>query len=396
MTRKALQFPAAILFISALIIIGIVRVSGKQIGGSDSIDRVGKVKTESRKVSFTDSAEEKIRIGVFPVREVLRNKTLSIAGELVPAPGRSVTVTAAFTGTIRKSSRSYQIGQRVEKDEVVFLLVPTAGVQRDLKTTLTAELDSASARFESAKQQLTRAKVLFEGKATSKKSLELAEQEYNQAKALHIAAEKRLKDSDLKPFDADVELTIKAPIGGVLRQLPIVDGQTVGGGTVLFEIVDLDSLWLKVPVYAGYADTLKDISTISIKQLGSQYRVQDARLVTGPPTADPLTFTVDLYFEISNRDYSYKPGEKLVASIPLKTEEDKVLSVPRSAVIYDTYGSEWVYVASGGNSFLRQRIETWEITDTTAYIKRGLHLGQSVVESGAAELFGSEEGMGEE
>jgi len=71
-----------------------------------------------------------------------------------------------------------------------------------------------------------------------------------------------------------------------------------------------------------------------------------------------------------------------------------VLAVPMGAILYDVYGGTWTYVAKDSIHMVRTRVELGDIVDGRAIIVRGLTPGVRVVTAGAAELFGTEFGVG--
>lgn len=361
-------------------------------GRSRSSDSLKDAKPKyNQSVDLSSLEREKIELTTSVAKESVANLTIPVAGDLIPVPGKSLIVTAPFSGTLKAIEGSPRLGGAVKKGSALFSLIPSTGVQRDLKTTLKAELESALARFENAKQQLARTKVLYEGKATSKKSLELAEQEEIQSKALYNASEKRFGSAKINPFDADVELSIMSPFDGVLIRLHGVNGQVIQAGAPLFEIADLSSLWLKIPIYSGDAERLRELAEIEV-QHGRTQKTLKAERVNGPLTADPLTFTTDFYFEINNNSEEFRPGERLIALVPRNHKKLKVVSVPESSIVYDLAGSEWVYLEENSR-FKKQKVSVLEVSNETALISQGLEAGQTVVRDGAAELLGIEAGM---
>jgi hypothetical protein len=71
-----------------------------------------------------------------------------------------------------------------------------------------------------------------------------------------------------------------------------------------------------------------------------------------------------------------------------------VLVVPWSAVIHDINGGTWVYEQTAPHTYSRRRIEVLYVRDRVAALRRGPAVGNSVVKTGAAELFGTEFGVG--
>ena len=51
-------------------------------------------------------------------------------------------------------------------------------------------------------------------------------------------------------------LPLRAPADGVLINVPVQMGQQVPAGSVLFEVANLDPVYIKVPVYVGEEDSV--------------------------------------------------------------------------------------------------------------------------------------------
>ena len=107
--------------------------------------------------------------------------------------------------------------------------------------------------------------------------------------------------------------------------------------------------------------------------------------------SDPIAATADLYFSVNNAGQRFRPGERVLASLPLGTEESRLV-VPRTAVLRDIQGTTWVYVRSGPQQFRRERILVDFTTETEAVLEYGPAVGTEVVTDGTAELFGTEFG----
>ena len=68
--------------------------------------------------------------------------------------------------------------------------------------------------------------------------------------------------------------------------------------------------------------------------------------------------------------------------------------VPYGAVLYDATGATWVYATDEPRSYLRERITVDDIEDGQAVLTDGPAVGTAVVSVGAAELYGTEFGVG--
>jgi RND family efflux transporter MFP subunit len=285
-------------------------------------------------------------------------------------------------------------GQTVTKGQPVLRLTPVVGVQPDLKAAYEADLQGAKARLDAANQQLERARQLLRDLAGSQRDVENATLEAAQAKAAYDATVTRLGRLETNPLEADFTMNIASPQDGVIRSLTAGPGQIVAAGAPLFEVADLSRVWLRVPVYSGELATVALQSTIRVRDVSGAGPIRQAVRVAGPPTADPLASTTDLYFEIVNSNAQLKPGQRLVVLLPSRSGTRNSLNVPASAILYDIQGGTWVYVNEGPHIYRRQRVELIEMRAGSAFLSRGLQDGDKVVTAGAAELFGTEFGAG--
>ena len=346
------------------------------------------------RVTLTPEAENRLGIELARVVEQIASNQIRILGDVLAIPGKALMVGAPASGTVVLANPRIMAGQAVRSGQPVFRLTPMLAPQRDLKTTYEADLQSAKSRLDTAKKQLDRATQLLQDMAGSRRNVELADQEFGQSKAGYDAAQVRLNRLETHPLDADVDMTITAPSDGILRQILAAQGQNVTAGGTLFEVVDLRTVWLRVPVYAGDLKAIGSASTITIRDVDGTGPTLEGRRVDAPPTADPLSVTSDLYYEIANPNLQLRPGQRLSATLPLRTSGRLGLSVPLSAILYDVHGGTWLYVNEAPHVYRRQRVELAETDGATAFLLRGLTPGLQVVAQGATELFGTEFGAG--
>ena len=346
------------------------------------------------RVTLTPEAEKRLGIETASVTERTANNQLNIAGDVMAIPGKSIVVTAPASGTVVLLKKTLSVGEPVRSGQAILRLTPMLAPQRDLKTTYQADLLSAKSRVDAATLQLERSRQLLRDMAGSRRNVELADQEFGQAKAAYDAAQVRLTRLETHPLDADVDMTIPAPSNGILRQLLAAEGQNVAGGAPLFEVADFSRVWLRVPVYAGDLKAIGSQDIVLIRDMDGSGRTLEGRRVNAPPTADPLAVTTDLYYQLANDDLQLRPGQRLSASLPLKVAGRKGLLVPLSAILYDYNGGTWVYLTEKPHVYERVRVELAETLGAMAFLSRGVKPGQQVVTQGAAELFGTEFGAG--
>lgn len=70
------------------------------------------------------------------------------------------------------------------------------------------------------------------------------------------------------------------------------------------------------------------------------------------------------------------------------------MTLPYAAILYDSTGQTWAYTSLGANVFVRHAIVVDRIDGETALLADGPPPGTAVVTTGAAELYGTETGVG--
>ena len=189
-------------------------------------------------------------------------------------------------------------------------------------------------------------------------------------------------------------MAVTSPRDGILQKIHVVSGQAVPASAALFEVIGLDTLWIRVPVSVSDRPLLNRAAWASVHGLAEQSSTSSLRgtPVVAPPTADPATATIDLYYEVPNPDGRLVPGEKVGVTISLGTRQ-QALVVPHASVLTDEHGGSWVYVSSGsGDSgvYQRHRVAVAYVSGQEAVLSEGPPVNSRVVTTGAAELFGTE------
>jgi hypothetical protein len=166
-------------------------------------------------------------------------------------------------------------------------------------------------------------------------------------------------------------------------------------GTPFFEAVKQTSLWVRVPVYVGDVEVIRHSAAAQIGVLGARTNQANrtAKPVDVPVSASNGSATVDLYYELDNKDGSLRPGQRVAVQLPLEGAEESLV-VPYSALIYDIHGGTWVYEKLAGHGYTRRRVEVRYIADGEVVLARGPEARTAIVTAGAAELFGAEFGFG--
>jgi len=387
--------------------------------------------TELATLTLTSEAVKRLAIQVVPVeqREVSRHRTL--AGEAIVPSGRSIIASAPVPGVIAAVNNVFpQPGSKVVAAQPLMILQPMLSPERDVPTPaeqfqmtgakanlmvalVTAQGEVARSESEIAGLQIARdrAEKLLSDRAGSRRAFDDAVALLSIAQSVRDAAKQReteltslLRSLDKTNangrFDPASPMTLTAPVAGVVRNVQVSPGQTVNSAAPLFEVVDLSTIWVRVPVYVDLLPKLKREQAVRLLSLDGSSLAgtpQVGKPISAPPTADAASSSADLYYEVDNRDLNLMPGQRIGIDIPM-TSVTEAFVVPSSAILYDIYGGTWVYVQTStsdtGTKFTRSRVLLEWVEGDAAIISKGPAVGSLIVTDGAAELFGTEFGAG--
>ncbi|HKQ75099.1 MAG TPA: efflux RND transporter periplasmic adaptor subunit [Blastocatellia bacterium] len=394
MTRKLLFISAG-----AVSLIWLSGCSTPQAAESQKAQPAAKVEnavkeSELATVKISPKAEERLGIVTATVAIELVAQTLSFAGEVTLPPDRTISVTAPIGGTLSASAPP-AVGTFVRQGQALFRLTPMLPPERDLRTQLERDVANAQTRVDAARVRFNRSEQLLRDRAGSEKAVDQAREELNIAENDLKTARERLERYDKAPVSGDVAVDVNAPRDGMLQKVFVAPGQTVTAGTPLFEVVNLATLWIRVPVYVGDLRLIDRNQTARVHSLNESPGSPSlqARPVNAPPSANPQNDTADLYFELSNAAGALRPGQKMGVTLSERSKEESLV-VPWSAVLHDTNGGAWVYENTGPQVYARRRVEVRRVVSSLAVLARGPAVGAKVVTAGAAELFGTEFGTG--
>ena len=337
-------------------------------------------------VRLSPEAISRLHLETTTVREGAVPRTRLVGGEVVVPPGRTLTITAAVAGEVHFVAEPPTPGSAVQRGRGLLRLTAIAPADRDTRARVAREVSAAEANLEALELRVTRNQTLVEERAGSTRALEEAVAARDVAHADLAASRARATTLSRAPLLSDVAMLVRAPGDGVIRVLSVGEGQTVAAGAPLFEIVSVEALQVRVPVYSGDLGRVDPQGLARVRRNGEE-RVVDARFVHGPPTAEPERGTVDRYLGLAS-DAGLVPGERVLVELPF-LEPSNSLVLPASAVVLDAWGGAWVYLCDG-ERFTRTRVDPSRRAGEDMVLAHGPSVGACVVSVGAVELFGAE------
>jgi RND family efflux transporter MFP subunit len=382
------------------------------------------VETDLATITLTEDADRRLGITTVAVieREVTQRRTLG--GQAIVPAGKTIVVSSPLAGIVTRSQEQAipMPGTRVTAGTSLLAIEPLLSAEREVPTpaeqvqlvgakanlmaaqaVAAGDVDRWQAEVEGAQIAFDRATKLFADRAGARRAVDDAEAQLNIAKSNLAAAqqqEQQLKELvkllDVQTPEGEVTpLSMTAPIAGLVNRIEVSEGQTVASGAALFELVSLDTIWIRVPVFVDLLSEIQQDRPARLVSLSGDPLRQEvhAEPIVAPPTADALSSSADLYYEVDNRSLGLRPGQRIGVELPMSKSETALI-VPAGAILYDIYGGTWVYEVAGLRKYVRRRVAIRFVDGDDVVLGSGPKVNTPVVVDGAAELFGTEFGAG--
>jgi RND family efflux transporter MFP subunit len=243
-----------------------------------------------------------------------------VSGQLVPA--REATVRAQVGGPL--TSLTVDRGRTVRAGDVIGRVAA-----RDLDDAMASAqvaVKSAENALTVARSEAARTESLVKGGALAARDLEQARNMVAVAEA-QVAAAKAREKSVWQQLD---DLTIKAPLSGVVAERLANSGDIVSPGTPLVTIIDPSSMRLEAAVASDQISQVRPGAKVRFRVRGLSTDVFTGTIDRLGPTADPVTRQVTIFVTLPNI------GGKLIAGLfaegRVDAETRKGVIVPLGAV----------------------------------------------------------------
>jgi cobalt-zinc-cadmium efflux system membrane fusion protein len=302
---------------------------------------------------------------------------------LAPIEGKAI-VGYAFPGRIIKLHAS--IGQWVKKgDPLITLECEEVGNTKSeyFKTFTQFQLEKQNFEREERlyKKDIGAKKDYLECKAQleiSESNLEATEKKLQVMGFTQQQIQKLTKAQNISPH-----VTVSAPIDGRVIQNNAILGAMIEPSSEIMTVLNPTSLCIDAEIYE------KDLAKIKIRQevqisvpaypeqtfVGHIFYIGDI--------VHPETRTITVRTRVPNNDFKLKPGMFADIKILLDQRENAV-TVPIEAVL-DDLDKKIIFVREGGN-FLCKTVEVGPQFNGYIEIKKGLHVGETIVVQGNYQL----------
>lgn len=277
-----------------------------------------------------------------------------------------------------------------------------------------AQARQAEARLKEIDADLQRTRVLAEKGLTNDAELQSAETQALSAQADVELARARVEQAAATVAEREESLSqtvIRAPVAGLVGGRNAEVGMTVGPGTRLFTLGQLDSIRVEIVLTDRMLAYIEDGQRAEIASASLPVEGLTARLSRISPFLHPVTHSTEAEIDLANPKHLLKSGMFVTVDIHYGESEEATL-VPLSALYENPLtGGTGVYVCrdtlgqiqpeasgAGGTGGLSQPVP-FEFVPVTIIAKGRMSAGIAGVDAGSwvatigQDLFGGESGQ---
>ena len=288
----------------------------------------------------------------------------------------AVTITAKTAGEIK--GLTVEEGDNVKAGDILMTSGGTSATL-DIKSQQ-AELAGLQAQYSQARDLANKNKALYDQGA-------LSYEDYNASNtaAKQLAAQISSLQYSIQSYaDSSGAKGVTAPVDGVLTGVFVKEGETVTPGTSLFEISNLNDVYVKTDFIAEDADLIREGDAVRIYNEDADFsdengavrkiylKAEDKMSELG---VNQKRVTVEIAF---GSPKTVRLGSDVDVEVTVDKKEN-VLRVPDLAV-FEKDKNDCVYVIEGGKAVLREIKTGLEGEDYTEVVS-GLNKGDQVIVS---------------
>jgi len=249
----------------------------------------------------------------------------------------------------------------------------------------------AKGKVELARRNLQREETLYEKKISPEKDVLKAKQEFGEAEAdLYLAKERfRLLGVDVSQFESAKGngnhplIPVTSPVGGVVLEKTVTQGEMVNAEKALFTVADLSSLWVVIDIYEKDISRLRLGTGVKVSVTSFPDKTFRGKIAYIGDVVDEKTRTEKARVTIDNSSGLLKPG--MFATVLIEATiggTERLIAVPEEAVHIDGT-KRYIFIQTAPDKFKRREIEAGRTFGNRLEVTMGLKEGETVAVKGS-------------
>lgn len=301
------------------------------------------------------------------------NESSVLMGTVIAAPQGKAVIQSPQTGKI--VSLSVSPGQRVGKGQVVAVIEQQ--IDAGTQISIISQSNSVNAEFEAAKAQYERLKAIED--IAAKKDVTEAKARYESAKK-----NKALFDANAGKTAGSTKLaTLTSPVSGVVGTFNYAIGAVVSSGETLFEIINLDKVFVEAQVFTADVPNIKSaisFTTVSNSDTSS-YKL---KLISTAQEVNTGNQSQKLVFEIINPAGQFKIGENINVRMTGNNIVRQVV-IPNEAIT-EVNGKPAIFIKDKAEQYSISFLVKGQGNDKFTVVIKGTEDGERVVTSNVYQM----------
>ncbi len=311
------------------------------------------------------------KVETVPMQEGSFTESLSIPGTVQASSTGSATIQSPGTGRI--VALNVRVGQTVAKGQVVAVI--EQAVDAGTQISIAQQRNAADAELRAAKAQYDRLRSIQDI---------AAKRDVSEARARYETAQQNKRLLDANGGSAK-QVSLVAPIGGVVGTFNYAIGAVVDAGQTLFNITNLRTVYVEAQVYDRDAEALAKAGRFLVECTDDRgHKTAQVRLLAQPQEVAVSNQSQRVLFEMDNPGGDFKIGEyvnvRVFAGGPVRE-----LAVPNSALT-EVNGRPAVFIKDRAEQFSLSYVATANNNGSYTIISSGVESGEKVVTVGAYQL----------
>lgn len=306
---------------------------------------------------MSENAMKLANVRAMKVGEGAAQKEIRMNGKVELNESNSYTQSTHIPGRIEQLRVNFT-GEKVNRGQVLAVVYSPAIVTAQEELLQAAEIkESQPELFEAAKQKLRNWKI--------------SDAQINNM---------------LKKGTPVERFPITADVSGVVTKLMAEQGDYLERGMPIYQIADLDKVWILFDLYENELNWVKEGSTVNYSVASIPGKTFEGKISFIDPLLNDNTRVATARVEVNNKNMNLKPGTFVSGVVETKVDENaaKELTVPKSAVLW-TGERSVVYVRKeldGGSGFELREVNLGPELGDSYVIKSGLEPGDEIVVNG--------------
>ena len=356
------------------------------------------------------AADQPVPVQVRLPKQVTQQISVHASGEVEA----NVTALCAFQIAGRVSRVLVEEGQQVRKGQLLAELDPAdyqngydaaraqaeqaAAVDQKAQAGLRSqELEQARIDFAQQQDQYNRMKFLYEHKSMAANDFNKVEAAYKAAEQRYRMAQEGTRAEDRQAVRAQSRAAVAqlhqaqkklsdthllAPVAGLIGMKRIDVGNSVGSGTPVLSVLDLNPVKVRVAIPEAEIGKvhLGARALVIIPSLGGQQFEGKVDAVGVAADAASRTYTVKI--AVANKNHLLKAGMVAEARI-FSDQQMNALTLPGDAVVRDAHGVTQVYVLDASrNRVYARRVEVGDVVGSEIALRTGIAANDQAVIAG--------------